>query len=66
MRKDDDESKWTQLFFAPDDVTPQEAEEDDALDSAAPADHPSLASVDYNEVVFFRNYASLMGSWNLR
>ena len=45
VRKDDDESKWTQLFFAPDEDTVSEMPIEESL-----AEPDSLASVDYSEM----------------
>ena len=45
VRKDDDESKWTQLFFAPDD---EEVELEDQADNGH-MNVDSMGSVDYNE-----------------
>ncbi len=63
VRKDDDESKWTQLFFAPDDSSAAAAATDlgDGLGAAVVEDvlvtepaavdhHESMASIDYTEV----------------
>ena len=54
VRKDDDESKWTQLFFAPDEISPEDDEDEEDRrrleDSIANGNHDSLTSVDYNEV----------------
>eukprot|EP00095_Tigriopus_kingsejongensis_P009316 snap_masked-scaffold320_size207635-processed-gene-1.8 protein:Tk09316 transcript:snap_masked-scaffold320_size207635-processed-gene-1.8-mRNA-1 annotation:"hypothetical protein L798_12217" len=46
VRKDDDDSRWTQIFFAPD----EEFQDEELGEEALPAQPDSMASLDYSEV----------------